>query len=61
MKEHSVAARLVSSDANALLTISVEKEKKLQIERIYKPDIECQIRAIALILRIKIRMPPQKK
>ncbi len=31
------------------------------IERIYKPDIECQLRAITLILDIRARPAPQKK
>jgi len=33
----------------------------MQIERIYKPDIECQLRAIALILRIRVKSSLQKK
>ncbi|HEV2579793.1 MAG TPA: hypothetical protein VGT44_02980 [Ktedonobacteraceae bacterium] len=33
----------------------------MHLERIYKPDIECQLRAIVLILGIRVRHAPQKK
>jgi len=33
----------------------------MQIGRVNKPDTEYQLRAIVLILGIKVRIPPQKK
>jgi len=60
-QERSVPANLFSVKAKMSSHTAGKGKFEMHIERVCKPDTECQLRAIALLLGIRVRAIPQKK